>query len=259
MSRYTAADIQVLEGIDAVRKRPGMYIGGTGADGLHHLLWEIVDNAADEAMNGHATSVGVTLHRSGNTLTVDDNGRGIPVDMHPKLKKSALEVILTTLHAGGKFDGSNYSSSGGLHGVGSSAVNALSSKLEARVRRDGHEWVQHYRRGRPRADVEKVGPARGTGTKITFTPDPSIFEETTFDSERIRTRLEIKSYLHKGVKFIFRDQVNKATHELKHDGGVADYLAALIAKDGLAAVLEVPFTLDKQNGIQVELALTWTD
>jgi DNA gyrase subunit B/topoisomerase-4 subunit B len=259
MSSYGAADIQVLEGIDAVRKRPGMYIGGTGLDGLHHLLWEIVDNAADEVMNGHATSVGVTLHKSGDTLTVDDNGRGIPVGMHPKMKKSALEVILTTLHAGGKFDGSNYSSSGGLHGVGSSAVNALSSKLEARIRREGKEWVQHYRRGRPRAPVEAVGPARGTGTRITFTPDKSIFEDTTYDPERIRTRLEVKSYLHKGVRFVFRDQVNKVTHELRHDGGVIDYLDALVLMHEVRPVLEAPFTLEKANGIQIDLALTWTD
>ncbi len=259
MSSYGAADIQVLEGIDAVRKRPGMYIGGTGVDGLHHLLWEIVDNAADEAMNGHASSVSVTLHKSGDTITVDDNGRGIPVGLHPKLKKSALEVILTTLHAGGKFDGTNYSSSGGLHGVGSSAVNALSSKLEARVRREGQEWVQHYRRGRPKAPVAPVGPARGTGTRITFTPDATLFEETTFDAERIRSRLEVKSFLHKGVRFIFRDQVNKVSHELKHDGGVVDFLGALVTKHEARSVLEAPFSLEKQNGIQIDLALTWTD
>ena len=192
-STYTAKNIDVLEGIEAVRKRPGMYIGGTGSDGLHHLLWEIVDNSVDEAMNGHATTITVTLHGDGATATVEDNGRGIPVDEHPKHKKSALEVILTTLHAGGKFSSMNYKTSGGLHGVGSSAVNALSVKFSARVKRDGQEWEQHYRKGRPKAPVEPIGPARGTGTRITFTPDPTIFDDTQFDSDRLCLRLSLFS------------------------------------------------------------------
>jgi DNA gyrase subunit B/topoisomerase-4 subunit B len=168
-----------------------MYIGGTdGPAGLHHLVKEILDNSVDEAMNGHADRITVTLDASGKSCTVQDNGRGIPVDLHPTLRKSALEVILTTLHAGGKFGDKNYETAGGLHGVGSSAVNALSSTLEARVRRDGNEYVQTYRKGRPVSDVAVVGPARGTGTRITFTPDPSIFEDTSFDPGRILQHLQ---------------------------------------------------------------------
>jgi len=257
---YTARDITVLEGIEAVRKRPGMYIGGTGADGLHHLLWEIVDNAADEALNGHASSVVVTLHKDGETVSVDDNGRGIPVDEHPTQKRSALEVILTTLHAGGKFGDGNYETSGGLHGVGSSAVNALSSRLEARIRRDGREWVQEYRKGRPKGPVEDAGPARGTGTKITFRPDPTIFEEVGFDADRILQQLEIKSYLLKGVRFVFRDQLNKTSHELRHEGGLSDWLRTLLTDEQLGHVLEQPFVIEREHpDVKLELALTWTD
>ena len=257
-SSYTAKSIDVLEGIEAVRKRPGMYIGGTGLDGLHHLLWEIVDNSVDEAMNGHASVIYVTLHKDGSTMTVEDNGRGIPVDEHPKHKKSALEVILTTLHAGGKFSNASYKTSGGLHGVGSSAVNALSLKFEARVKRDGQEWEQHYRKGRPKAPVAPVGPARGTGTKITFSPDPSIFENVCFDVQRVRKRLEEKTFLHRGLKVIFRDKVNNETHSLQHDGGLTDYLDAIIRANSDKPVLSSPFVLLRDNGIKLDLAVTWT-
>ncbi|MBA2322327.1 MAG: type IIA DNA topoisomerase subunit B [Deltaproteobacteria bacterium] len=255
---YTARDIEVLEGIDAVRLRPGMYIGGTGADGLHHLVWEIVDNATDEAMNGHATLITVTLHKSGDTVSVEDNGRGIPVDLHPKAGKSALEVILTTLHAGGKFGDGNYDTAGGLHGVGSSAVNALSSKLEARVKRDGREWVQSYRKGRPTGPVEDAAPARGTGTKITFTPDPSIFEDTTFDAARILAHLEMKSFLHRGLRLLFRDQVSGTNHDLKHDGGLADWLDATLQRNQDVRSVDARFVLDKPDA-RLELALAWTE
>ncbi len=256
---YTARDIQILEGIEAVRKRPAMYIGGTGNDGLHHLVWEIVDNAADEAMNGFATKITVTLHKDSETVSVDDNGRGIPVDMHKKAGVSALEVIFTTLHAGGKFGSSSYEASGGLHGVGSSVVNALSTKLEARIRRDGKEWVQTYRKGRPNNPVTSTGPARGTGTRITFTPDPTIFEETLLDPELIRKHLEVKSFLNKGVRLVFRDQVNKVTHELFHEGGLADYLNVIIERAELSTVIDTRFLLDKANGIgHVDLAIGWT-
>ena len=258
MAKYTAKDIQVLEGVDAVRKRPGMYIGGTGHNGLHHLLWEIVDNAADEAMNGFANSISVTLLADGTTVSVEDNGRGIPTDIHPKLGKSALEIILTTLHAGGKFDNKAYSSSGGLHGVGSSAVNALSVSLEARIRRDGKEWVQNYRKGRPLDAVEEVGSARGSGTRITFTPDPEIFEDTAFDSKRILARMKIKSYLHKGVKFVYRDQVSGERYELKHDGGVLDFLAAIVEESNEQTVLDNAFLLERDQGVSCEIALNWT-
>ncbi len=259
--RYDASSIQVLEGIEHVRKRPAMYIGGTDAAGLHHLLWEIVDNATDEALNGHANKVTVTLHKDGETVTVDDNGRGIPVDIHPKKGVSALEVILTTLGAGGKFDAKNYDTSGGLHGVGSSAVNALAQHFEARVRRNGKEYAQEYRKGKPKAPVAEVGPARGTGTRITFTPDRTIFEETQFDPERIGRQLEEKAFLHSGLKVVFRDQVNKETHEFQHDGGLVDYLAALLKRHERRKVVDAVFTVDKtdEDGLSLELAVAWTD
>ena len=255
--QYTADDITVLEGMDAVRKRPGMYIGGTGLDGLHHLLWEIVDNACDEAMNGFASSITVTLHKDGTTCSVEDNGRGIPVGMHAT-GRSALEVILTTLHAGGKFDNDNYITSGGLHGVGSSAVNALSSKLLARIKRDGKEWSQEYRKGRPRTEVEEVGPARGTGTKITFTPDVTIFEETQYDAERIRSQLETKTFLNKGLRIVFRNLVSKETHDLHHEGGLADYLSLLMKRLERTASVDLPYFQERTNGIKIDLAVHWT-
>src|SRR5947207_3516745 len=175
-SKYTAKDITVLEGLEPVRRRPSMYIGSTDAKGLHHLVWEIVDNAVDEYLNGHADSIHVTLHKSGDAVTVQDNGRGIPVDLHPKLKRPALELILCTLHAGGKFgDNTAYFHSGGLHGVGSSVVNALSKKLVATIHRDGFEWKQCFKRGKPTGSLEKIGPFRGHGTIIYFEPDSDIF------------------------------------------------------------------------------------
>ena len=180
---YTAKDITVLEGLEPVRKRPGMYIGGVGTAGLHHLAWEILDNAIDEAMNGYASSIVVTLHKDGSSLTVADDGRGIPVDKHPKTGKSALEVIFTVLHAGGKFEGSNYKTAGGLHGVGASVVNALSKELVATVRRDGTTWEQRFQQGRPQGSLVKTGPARGTGTTVWFHPDPAIFPQ-----HRVRRR-----------------------------------------------------------------------
>ena len=255
---YTARDISVLEGIEAVRKRPGMYIGGTGSDGLHHLVQEIVDNSCDEAMNGYASSITVILHKDGRTITVDDNGRGIPVGIMKEQGRSALEVILTTLHAGGKFEGNNYKASGGLHGVGSSAVNALSSRFEAKVKRGGKEYVQHYTRGRPKAPVNEVGPARGTGTRITFTPDDTIFDEVDFDPERIRKSLETKTFLNKGLRIVFRDQLNKVVHDLKHEGGLEDYLAALLERAELDTHLESPFLLERDNGVVLDVALQWT-
>lgn len=257
---YTASDIAVLEGLEHVRKRPSMYIGGTDTDGLHHLLWEIVDNAVDEAMNGHASQIVVTLHASGDSCTVFDNGRGIPVDIHPTQKRSALEVILTTLGSGAKFEEGAYKSAGGLHGVGSSVVNALSIKLEARVKRDGQEWVQEYRRGRPKAPIAAIGPAKGTSTTITFTPDPEIFADVMFDPDRIRAQLEVRSYLHRGLKIVFKDKVNKTEHELVHPGGVVEYLNDIVAKEGVVPVVEAPFALDRDEAeVRFELAIQWTD
>src|SRR5512133_2705503 len=177
---YTAKDITVLEGLEPVRKRPGMYIGGVGTAGLHHLVWEILDNAVDEAMNGYASNIAVTLHKDGSSITVADDGRGIPVDKHPATKQSALEVIFTVLHAGGKFEEGNYKTAGGLHGVGASVVNALSKELVATVKRDGFQWEQRYKQGKPQGPVKKLGPARGTGTTVFFHPDPTIFPRIEF-------------------------------------------------------------------------------
>lgn len=260
---YTSKDIQVLEGLEAVRRRPGMYIGGTGKPGLHHLLWEIVDNAVDEATNGYASSIEVTLHADGKSMTVSDNGRGIPVDKHPTKKVPALEVILTTLHAGGKFDGSTYITSGGLHGVGASVVNALSSELVAVVKRDGKTYQQRYRRGKPTTRLKVISRnSRGTGTSIFFRPDNEIFEKTTFDAEWIRENLEIKTYLNRGLKIIFKDDVNKARHEFYHEGGIEEYLAHLMKERGARPVHEQVFAQRQEtlvDGYRVEVALQWTE
>lgn len=183
-STYTGDDIEVLEGLEPVRRRPSMYIGGVDSRGLHHLLWEIVDNSVDEFLAGECDRITVTLHKDGTSCSVSDNGRGIPVDKHPKMKKSTLEVILTTLHAGGKFSDKNYARSGGLHGVGSSVVNALSSEMIATVHRDGFEWMQTFHRGKPQSAVQKVKPFRGRGTTIFFRPDEEIFRRTLFKDRK---------------------------------------------------------------------------
>jgi len=190
--KYTAAkSIQVLEGLEPVRVRPSMYIGGVDKAGLHHLVWEIVDNAVDEHINGFADEIKVVLHKSGDALSVTDNGRGIPVDVHPKYKKTGLELVLTVLHAGGKFgNDQGYLRTGGLHGVGASVVNALSRKLIATVKRDGFEYQQTYKRGKPASELKELRPFRGHGTTIYFEPDPDIFKTTFFDPDVIRSRLE---------------------------------------------------------------------
>ena len=268
--QYTARDITVMEGLEAVRKRPGMYIGGTGRDGLHHLLWEIVDNAVDEAMNGYASHIQVVLHKDGRTASVVDNGRGIPVDIHPKHKRSALELVFTTLHAGGKFDQGSYVTSGGLHGVGASVVNALSSSLTVTVRRDGSEFRQEYRRGKPREDVRRVREARGSGTRIQFTPDDQIFDERSFDPDKVREQLDVKAYLNPGLRIAFRDVANGVTHELEHEGGLKDYLEHTVKKAQQRSILSESFTLDRvDNGaingggfrlpIRTNIALVWTE
>src|SRR5687768_14715646 len=203
---YSAKDIEVLEGLEPVRKRPAMYIGGTDKSGYHHLLWEIVDNSVDEAINGHATQIEVTLDADHKGATISDNGRGIPVDIHPKFKRSALELILCTLHAGGKFEGKNYSVSGGLHGVGSSVVNALSEDMVATVRREGKEFQQKYARGVPQTKLKELGTTRRRGTEIHFRPDLQIFGKTLkFDPAVVKERLESKTYLHHGLKVTFKD------------------------------------------------------
>ncbi len=227
-SKYTGDDIQVLEGLDPVRKRPGMYIGGTGKDGYHHLLWEVVDNSIDEVINKHATKVEVTLHKDGKTCTVEDNGRGIPVDVMSKQKKPAIEVIYTTLHSGGKFErGKSYAVSGGLHGVGAAVVNALSSELIAQVKRDGERYEIRFERGETKGKLKKLGGARGTGTLVTFHPDDEVFGgKLKFDPSLIAERLEAKSYLHGGLEITFTDetQAPAVTHTYVHPQGIAEYL-----------------------------------
>ncbi len=258
-AEYTAKDIQVLEGLDPVRKRPGMYIGGVGSAGLHHLVWEVVDNSVDEAMNGHATEITVTLHKGGESITVKDDGRGIPVDKHPKHKKSALEIIFSTLHAGGKFESGNYKTSGGLHGVGASVVNALSSKLVATVKRDGAEWQLEFKRGVAQGALKKLGAARGSGTTVFFQPDPTIFPRTEFDPATIRERLEIASYLHRGVKVRFVDEAHGTDETFRHEQGIADYLKKVVAQRNTKPTHDAAFSLVRENGGKIEVVFQWTE
>jgi DNA gyrase subunit B/topoisomerase-4 subunit B len=258
-ANYTAKDITVLEGLEPVRKRPGMYIGGVGSTGLHHLIWEVLDNAIDEAMNGYASNVRVTLHEDGSSVTVEDDGRGIPVDMHPTTKKSALEVIFTVLHAGGKFEQGNYKTAGGLHGVGASVVNALSKELVASVKRDGSLWEMRFRQGKPEGPIKKVGPARGTGTTVYFHPDATIFPKVEFDPAIIRERLEVASYIHKGLKVIFEDETTKTRIVYEHAEGLVAYLRKVTGERGAKPVHEVPFTISKDDGTRLDLAMQWTE
>jgi DNA gyrase subunit B/topoisomerase-4 subunit B len=261
MATYTAKDITVLEGLEPVRKRPGMYIGGVGATGLHHLVWEILDNSVDEAMNGHASNITVTLHEDGASITIADDGRGIPVDKHPATKKSALEVIFTTLHAGGKFDATSYKTAGGLHGVGASVVNALSKELVATVRRDGAEWEMRFKQGKATGALKKNGAARGSGSTVFFRPDTTIFPKVEFDADIIKQRLEVSSYLHKGVKIVFEDETKGEKHVFQHTEGLVDYLKTILRERTATPVHDVPFTLSKDGddtGLRLDLALQWT-
>ncbi len=259
MSSYTAKDITVLEGLEPVRKRPGMYIGGVGTAGLHHLVWEILDNAVDEAMNGFASNIVVTLHSDGSSITISDDGRGIPVDKHPATKKSALEVIFTVLHAGGKFEHDSYKTAGGLHGVGASVVNALSTELLATVRRDGSQWEMGFRRGKPTGPLKKAGPARGSGTTVYFHPDPTIFPKVEFDPAVIRERLEIVSYIHKGVRVTFENEADKTKDVFQHQEGLLDYLRKIVAERGAKPVHDVAFTQERESGPRIDLVLQWTE
>ena len=263
---YTAKDITVLEGLEPVRRRPGMYIGGVGSTGLHHLVWEILDNAVDEAMNGYASNIFVALHKDGSSLTIQDDGRGIPVDKHPHTKTSAMEVVFTTLHAGGKFEGQNYKTAGGLHGVGASVVNALSRELIATVRRDGSTWEQKYKQGVPVGGVKKLGPARGTGTTVFFRPDPTIFPKIQFDPAIIRERLEVASYLHKGLKINFENEAAQGDEPkretFQHDEGIGDYLKKILAERKARPVHDVPFALVREHeetGLRLDFVLQWTE
>jgi len=265
---YDASDIVVLEGIEPVRKRPAMYIGGTDKAGLHHLVWEILDNGIDEVINGYATTIMVELDKSRDGIRIIDNGRGIPVDIHKKHKKSALEIIMTTLHAGGKFETGSYIHSGGLHGVGASVVNALSRHMTVTVKRDGREWTQSYQAGKPQGPVKKGVAIRGTGTSVYFRPDPEIFgKNTNFDPNLLQETLEAKSYLHKGLKISFRDGTTGQTHQFVHEQGIQEYLSKLVKDRGKKPTADFVFYLDKKlngrttngDGFAMEVALQWTD
>ncbi|MCX5742700.1 MAG: DNA topoisomerase IV subunit B [Proteobacteria bacterium] len=264
---YGSDDLQVLEGLDPVRKRPGMYIGGTGKDGYHHLLWEIVDNSIDEVINKHATKVEVTLHKNGKSATVEDNGRGIPIDLNTKTKKSGLEVVFTMLHAGGKFDRANYEKSGGLHGVGASVTNALSSELAVQVKRNGDRFEMRFERGAVVQKLKNLGPARGTGTLVKFQPDDEIFgNKLMFDAAMIAERLETKSYLHGGLELVLHDETKTpmVTTTFVHPQGIVEYLPKLVTERGK---LPVPssggvFYMEKADPdakLSLELALQWTE
>lgn len=254
---YDSSQIQVLEGLDPVRKRPGMYIGGTGVEGLHHLVWEIVDNGIDEALAGHATHVAVTLMADGGVRVFDD-GRGIPIDIHPKTGKSTVETVLTVLHAGGKFGGGGYKVSGGLHGVGSSVVNALSKDLQVRVFRDGKIYEQFYKIGIPQGDLKPAGKTDLRGTEITFYPDDSIFETVVIDYDAVLNRLRHAAYLTKGIRTSLVDERTGQRYSFYFEGGIQSYVKHLnVGKD---VVDEDIFYIDKEvKDCQVEIAMQYTD
>ncbi|MBW3577236.1 MAG: DNA topoisomerase (ATP-hydrolyzing) subunit B [Actinobacteria bacterium] len=268
MTAYTAEQITVLEGLEAVRKRPGMYVGTTGPRGLHHLVWEVVDNAVDEALAGRCSLIEVTLLADGG-VRVRDDGSGIPVEMHRKEGRSALEVVMTVLHAGGKFDKQAYAVSGGLHGVGISVVNALSQRLVAEVRRDGKLWRQEYVRGIPQGPVETIAEATDTGTAISFWPDPDVFETTQFSADTIARRLRDTAFLTAGLRIAFTDQRIFDTHpepttEQFHAAGglkdFVDHLRSTKKKDGLHDVIHFWEEEQGPNGLQsVEAAVQWID
>ncbi|GIO44428.1 DNA topoisomerase (ATP-hydrolyzing) subunit B [Paenibacillus apis] len=255
---YDESQIQVLEGLEAVRKRPGMYIGSTSARGLHHLVWEVVDNSIDEALAGFANKIDVFVHHD-NSVTVIDNGRGIPVGEHPKLKKSTLEVVMTVLHAGGKFGGGGYKVSGGLHGVGVSVVNALSEKVVVKVQRDGHVYQQEYHRGIPQYDVKIVGDSTLTGTTTTFYPDKEIFTETTvFDYNILLGRIRELAFLNKGINISLTDERTGTSESFHYEGGIKEYVKFLNQNREL--LHEDPIYVEgSRDMIQVEIALQYND
>ena len=262
---YGGDEIKILEGLDPVRKRPGMYIGSTSASGLHHLVWEIVDNAVDEALAGFCTQILVTVHQD-NSVTVVDNGRGIPVDLHPVKKIPTLEVVLTILHAGGKFDNAAYKVSGGLHGVGSSVVNALSKKMIAQVRRDGKVYEMQFARGKTTQKMKVVGTSDTTGTTITFWPDDEIFETTVYDYDTLHDRLQEMAFLNRGLKIVLTDERERTprVEEFCYQGGIIDFVKFLNEGDDVPEGLKEPIYLRGENTTddpakraEVEVAIQW--
>jgi DNA gyrase subunit B len=256
-NEYTANQITVLEGLEPVRKRPGMYIGGTGIEGLHHLVWELIDNSIDEALAGYAKNIDVKLLEDGG-VSVKDDGRGIPTEVHPKTKKSTVETVLTVLHAGGKFGDSGYKVSGGLHGVGSSVVNALSNKLEIKVYRNGNIYQQFYAKGVPKGELKIIGKTNQTGTEVIFYPDDSIFQTIQFNYEAIQDRLRHAAYLTKGIKTSIEDCSNNNKYSFYFDGGIKSYVKHLNL--GKEVVDEDIFYVDKTVAdSQIEIAIQYTD
>src|SRR6202049_1096217 len=255
--RYDAASIKVLGGIEAVRKRPAMYIGSTGEMGLHHLVWEVVDNSVDEALAGYADEINVTVHAD-DSVTVVDNGRGIPVDMRATEKRPAAEVVLTVLHAGGKFDSETYKVSGGLHGVGVSVVNALSDELELEIWRDGEVWEQSYECGKPKTKLKVTGKTRKTGTKITFHPDPSIFENHKYSYDILAQRLRELAFLNKGLKITLTDERSDKSAEFRFTGGIAEFVKHL--NKGKQVLHDSPVYMEgKKDTVEIEIALQYND
>ena len=263
---YDESSVKVLEGLEPVRVRPGMYIGDTGTLGFHHLVWEIIDNSVDEAMNGHANRIEVTM-LGPRTIRVTDNGRGIPTGIHPTYGRSSLEIILTKLHSGTKFDGASYKRSGGLHGVGSSVVNALSSNMEAVIRRDGHKYRQTYSKGVPTSECEVVGESKRHGTSITFTPDTEIFgDKLEFSEETIRDKLEILAHIHKRIRFLFTGLDGQVT-EYYTENGLRDFFSVVLSRTGRKLIHGDVFSFEKDgidigkpgSEIKVDVVLGWTD
>jgi len=256
-SKYSAENIQILEGLSAVRRRPSMYIGSTGSRGLHHLVFEVVDNSIDEAMVGECSEIEVIIHVD-NSVTVRDNGRGIPVDMHEKAGKTGVEVVMTKLHAGAKFDRKSYRVSGGLHGVGVSVVNALAEWLEVEVKSNGSVWSQRYKRGVPESELQKIGKSKAHGTRVTFRPDPTIFEETVFHADTIVNRLRELAFLNKGLKISFTDEREDTHLEFKYDGGIVSFVDHLNKNKNV--LHRKPIYIEKErDDVKVEVALQYND
>ena len=263
---YDGGEIKILEGLEAVRKRPGMYIGSTSASGLHHLVWEIVDNSVDEAMAGFCTEIQVTVHAD-NSITVVDNGRGIPVDEHPVKKIPTLEVVMTILHAGGKFDNSAYKVSGGLHGVGISVVNALSKRVVVQVRRDGNTYEMEFSRGKTVKKMEVVGTSDSTGTTVTFWPDDEIFETCIYDFDTLHNRLQETAFLNKNLKIVLTDERESTPHveEFCYEGGIIDFVKFLNEGKDVPEAFKEPIYIEGKSDPdapvakmgEVEVSLQW--